>query len=148
MVSTNMNMWWPITKHLNDFLLARPEFCDLDYPIMVQMGATRQDPSKLPAVLILRNKEGNLDFHRRRQGTVFLWLEFWVSNASTDPSVAYELLSVLEETTVSTLHDWVKAMVPDLGIACVVTIPAWRGDGDTIRPKCISQLTLQIDWKR
>lgn len=141
-------MWWPIIKHLRKYLETHPDFCKEDDPIMVQAGATRQDPGAMPAVLILRNREGNTDLHRMRNGTVSIWLEFWIKNSSVDPADAYEALYTLEQTTVNTLREWVRLLVSDLGIACVVTIPAWRGDGDTIRPKCISQLTLQIDWKR
>lgn len=141
-------MWWALIKHLRDYLLAQPAFSDAEYPIMVQAGGSSKDPSKMPAVLILRNREGNMDFHRMKSGTVLIWLEFWIKNESTDPADAYESLYLLEQTTIDTLHEWVKALVTDLGIACTITIPAWRGDGDAIRPKCISQLTLQINWKR
>lgn len=142
-------MWWRrFLRHLKAYLESRPEFNDVDKPVYIQAGATRQNPKQFPTVYLLRYQDRDLDFHMMKSGTNFLWLEMWIRNDSTDTEVAYDQMEELEELVYNVLHDWVKLLPKDLGVAVNLKIPSWKGDGDTIRPNMVSQLTLEINWKR
>lgn len=141
-------MWWLLIKSLGAFLKDRPEFNDEDDPKYVQIGATRKDPTNFPTLILLRFKELGEDIFKQKDGVVFMWLEFWTKNDDPDPSVAYEQLSAFEEMMRPILLEWNKTLVAELGVACKISIPATKGDGDSVRPKCISQMTLQIEWHR
>lgn len=140
-------MWLPLLKSLGAFMQAQPEFNDVDFPITMQIGATRQDPTKFPTLIALRFKELGEEVFNPSKGVVLLWLEFWTKNDDPNPSVAYEGLYAFEQMVRRLLLEWNRTLVAELGIACKITIPATKGDGDSVRPKCISQMTLQIEWR-
>ena len=141
-------MWWKFIKDLKTFLEAQADFNDPNDPIYLQAGATRQNPNVYPMVYLLRYRDRDLDFHRMAEGTTLIWVELWIRNDSAETADAYEQMADLEAKVHNHLREWVKGMSQRMGVTAKVTIPDWKGDGDTMRPCMISQLTLSIEWKR
>lgn len=136
-------MWLKCINHMVDYYSKLAAFEN----ILVQGGTNGRRPEKMPAVLILRNVEAGIDYHRQAKGEISLWIELWVRNDSKSPIDAYTDLNTLENLYLTAFSDWTKALCDDLGIAAKVTIPHFVGDAERVRPLCGSQSTVNIEWK-
>lgn len=133
--------WWPIIVSLRDFLLALPEFAD----IQVLAGGT--DEHTYPRIEILWDEEGEIDPHKHNKGNITLWIDCWVEN-SDDQSTSYGLLYELQKVFFDAIDRWPEAAVEALGIALKVTIGSTVSDGGTSRPIAGSRTTLKIEWRK
>jgi len=135
-------MWLVLLKDLRDYIEEKDIYLNLS------IGATGKKPSTFPAMYFIRGKETNVDFHQSRKGTCVIVVEIWEKATETNPQEAYEKLAVVEEKFYNYLAAWSKLTVARTGVAAVISINSFRGDGEANRPLCASQAFIQIEWRR
>jgi len=135
-------MWLVLLKDLKNYI------ADQDSTLYCSIGATGKKPNTFPAMYFIRGKETNVDFHQNRKGTCVIIVEIWEKATETNPQEAYEKLAVIEEKFCDYLDAWSKLTVARTGVAAVISISSFRGDGEANRPLCASQAFILVEWRR
>jgi hypothetical protein len=135
-------MWLVLLKDLKAYIEEK------DVYLALSIGATGKKPGTFPAMYFIRGKETNVDFHQNRKGTCVIVVEIWEKATETNPQEAYEKLAVVEEKFCNYLDEWSKLTVSRTGVAAVISISSFRGDGEANRPLCASQAFILIEWRR
>lgn len=135
--------WWPIAKHLADYLGERPENSGFAvYP------GTKGNAKPAPCIEVLWDEEGNLSIHKSNQGKVILWVDIWLRSDSIDDTEAYQQQYESQVNILSVLKLWQKELNDDLGIAIKVDCPGVVSEGTIKRPTFGCRMILDIDWRK
>lgn len=135
--------WWLITKHLSEFLVARPELASnwLVYP------GSKGTEKKYPCVEVQWHKEINLSIHRQKEGYITLWVDIWVNSDNVDFVEVYKQQFDAQNVIVNCLHEWSDLLLNDLNLSAKVECRKIAPEGATIQPAFGSRLTIIIKWR-
>lgn len=144
--------WWPILKDCRDFMrtdveLVGTELAPTDLlPANINAGAGATEDI-FPSVKVLRDSDDNLARRNMlKTGTTLFYVEQWIRNDDPDPSVAYGLISQMEQRVEASLQRWFKVASQRLGMACKFEIKTLLGDNDVFRPVVGSRFIIIVTW--
>ena len=135
--------WWPIAKHLVDFLADRPENSGFEV-----YAGTKGSAKPAPCLEVLWDEEGNLSIHQSNKGKVVLWVDIWLFTADVDDDVAYQKQFDAQINIISCLKKWQKNLNADLAIASKVDCPGIVSEGTIRRPTFGCRMILEIEWRK
>ncbi len=135
--------WWPIAKHLVDFLTKRPENSGFEI-----YAGTKGTAKPAPCLEVLWDEEGSLSIHQSNQGKVVLWVDIWLLTVDVDDAVAYQKQFDAQVNIISSLREWQKKLCTDLAITSKVDCPGIVSEGTIRRPTFGCRMILEIEWRK
>nr|WP_092074948.1 hypothetical protein [Dendrosporobacter quercicolus]NSL49574.1 hypothetical protein [Dendrosporobacter quercicolus DSM 1736]SDN23310.1 hypothetical protein SAMN04488502_11530 [Dendrosporobacter quercicolus] len=137
-------LWWPIAKHLVDFLAAKPEFAE---PWQVYPGS-KGKAKEYPCVEVQWDQESGLSVHKSNEGGITLWVDVWVPSDEVEPDVVYQQQYEVQRVILDSLRDWSDLLLKDLKVAAKVDCPGIASEGTITRPTFGCSIILTIEWRK
>lgn len=136
--------WWPIAKHLADFLAARPEFGD-DWSVYPgSLGSAKQ----YPCIEVGWDDEAGLSLGRPDRGNLTLWVDIWVLSDEVEPAGAYQQQYDAQAVVRDCLLEWSDLVLKELGLSCKVECPGIASQGTITRPSFGCRMIITIEWRK
>ena len=140
--------WWPLIKHLVEFLNHRKNKLDkLEFDGVDVYAGTKNSGKSYPCVEVTWDHEGNIDIYRSDKGNISLWIDIYLENDSEDPAAPYEILFQWQVKVLNALASWHEALKRDFRIAVKIDVPDILSDGDMQRPTCACRIITNIEWR-
>lgn len=136
--------WWPIAKHLSDFLAARPAFSDLWSVYPGSKGSAKE----YPCIEVQWDQESDLSIHNARQGAITLWADIWVLADEVEPIDVYQQQYNAQMVIANCLQEWSDQLLNDLDLAAKIDCPGIASAGTITRPSFGCRMILTIEWRR
>ena len=136
--------WWPVAKHLSDFLAERPEFSEEWNVYPGSLGSAKT----YPCVEIGWDDEAGLSLGRPDRGNLTLWIDTWVRSDEVEPAEVYEQQYVSQATIMACLNEWSNLLLKDLGLSADVKCPGIASQGTITRPSFGCRMIITIEWRK
>lgn len=137
-------LWWPIAKHLVDFLTRQPIFAD---PWQVYSGS-KGKAKEYPCVEVQWDQEAALSIHKSNEGSVTLWVDTWVSSEEVEPDAVYQQQYEVQKVILGSIRQWSDLLLKDLKIAAKIDCPGIASEGTITRPTFGCRIVLTIEWRK
>lgn len=138
-----MPNWWPIAKHLVEFLKVRPLFADWSvYP------GTKGTAKRLPCVEVQWDQEAALSVHKPNEGSITLWADIWVRSDKVESDEVYQQQHDAQSVIFDCLREWAASLIQDLGMAAKVDCPGIASEGTITRPSFGCRMIITVDWRK
>ncbi|WP_312560856.1 hypothetical protein [Anaerospora sp.] len=138
-----MLQWWPVARHLSDFLARVPELTDWNvYP------GSKGSSKKYPCCEIQWDQEAGLLTHNPNKGEITLWIDLWVRSDDVDPVEVYQRQHEAQVLVLGLLQEWSDKILDDLGLAAKISCPGIASAGTITRPSFGCRIILEIEWRK
>jgi hypothetical protein len=137
-------LWWPIAKHLVDFLNTKPEFAE---PWQVYPGS-KGKAKEYPCVEVQWDQEAGLSIHKANEGSITLWVDTWVPSDDVEPDAVYQQQYDVQQVIFNSLREWSDLLLKDLKIAAKVDCPGIASEGTITRPTFGCRMIITIEWRK
>ncbi|WP_434132760.1 hypothetical protein KIAC18_000293 [Sporomusa sphaeroides] len=139
-----MLYWWPVAKHLSDFLAVLPAFSQWSvYP-----GTNGSAKKNWPCCEVQWDQEAGLSINNPMEGTITLWVDFWVRSDNVEPDDVYQQQHDAQMAVLCCLREWSDKLLKDLKIAAKVDCPGIASAGTITRPSFGCRMILTIEWRK
>lgn len=136
-------LWWPIAKHLSDFLARLPAFEGWNvYP------GTAGSAKRCPCLEIQWDQEAGLSIHNPGKGNVVLWVDICVRSDDVKPDEVYQRQHQAQASILKCLREWSDLLLEDMDISAKVDCPGIASAGTITRPTFDCRMILTIEWRR
>ncbi|WP_312337232.1 hypothetical protein [Anaerospora hongkongensis] len=137
-----MLYWWPIAKHLSDYLASLPEFADWSvYP------GSKGSSKKYPCCEVQWDQEAGLSVNKSNKGNITLWLDLWVRSDDVDPSEVYQRQHDAQVLILGIMRNWSDRLLHDMRVTVAVSCPGIASAGTITRPSFGCRIILDIEWR-
>jgi len=137
-----MLYWWPIAKHLSDFLAQLTAFTDWSvYP------GSKGSAKDYPCVEVQWDQEAALSVHKPNQGNIVLWADIWVASDNVDPDDVYQQQYEAQLAILGCLREWGNALIEDLNLAVKLECPGIISQGTITRPTFGCRMIINMEWR-
>lgn len=135
--------WWPIAKHLSDFLALRPAFAEWEvYP------GSKGSAKEYPCCEVQWDQEANLSVNNPNNGEITLWVDLWVLSDDVEPEDVYQQQHDAQTAIFNCLREWSDLLLKDLKIAAKIDCPGIASAGTITRPSFGCRMIITIDWRK
>jgi hypothetical protein len=137
-------LWWPIIRHLVDFLAAKPE---LSAPWQVYPGS-KGKAKEYPCIEVQWDQEAGLSVHKQNEGFLTLWVDAWVPSDDVEPDDVYQQQYDVQSVILGSLWQWSDLLLKDLKIAAKIDCPGIASEGTITRPTFGCRMIITIEWRK
>lgn len=137
-------LWWPIAKHLVDYLAAKPEFAE---PWQVYPGS-KGKAKEYPCVEVQWDQESGLSVHKSNEGNITLWVDIWVPSDEVEADAVYQQQYDVQHVILGSLREWSDLLIGDLKIAAQIECPGIASEGTITRPTFGCRIIITIEWRK
>lgn len=138
-----MLYWWPVAKHLNDYLTALPELADWSvYP------GSKGSAKKYPCCEVQWDQEAGLLVHNANKGNITLWIDLWVRSDDVDPIEVYQRQHDAQVLILGNLQEWSDKVLEDMNVSINISCPGIASAGTITRPSFGCRIILDLEWRR
>ncbi len=138
-----MLYWWPVAKHLSEFLAAMPYFAAWKvYP------GSKGSAKAYPCCEVQWDKETELLINKPTNGDIILWVDLWVNSNNVEPIEVYDLQYAAQMAVLNSLREWSDKLLHDVGLAVNVECPGIASAGTITRPSFGCRIILSLEWRK
>lgn len=138
-----MLYWWPVAKHLSDFLALLPGFEEWKV-----YSGSKGSAKKYPCCEVQWDQEAGLSAHNPKQGNITLWVDLWVRSDDVEPDEVYQGQHLAQMAILGSLREWSDRLLQDLGLAAKIDCPGIASAGTITRPSFGCRIILDIEWRK
>lgn len=138
-----MLYWWPVARHLSDFLAAQPFFTEWHvYP------GSKGSAKQYPCCEVQWDQEAGLSVNKPTEGKITLWADIWIRSDNIEPAEVYQKQHDAQMFVLTNLRKWGDLLLRDLNISAAIDCPGIASEGTITRPSFGCRIIITIDWRR
>lgn len=134
--------WWPVVKHLSDYLAMLPEFLLWSvYP-----GSKGSEKDHMPCCEVQWNQETGISVNNPKAGEITLWLDLWGVSDEVNSDEVYAMQYAAQLAILENLREWSEQLLHDLGLTVSVECQGAAPHSASTLTTLGCRIILIIEW--